>query len=72
MLESEPCEFCAQGIVVKRNEAMAFHQQTDRGSVFCTVTIAVGVCDQCGMKTWDEAAEAIIEAAVQQEYEKLK
>jgi hypothetical protein len=31
----------------------------------------VAVCECCGSREWDEAAEAIIEDAVRQEYEKL-
>jgi hypothetical protein len=34
--------------------------------------IPVGVCDHCGSKSWEEAAEAIIEEAVRKEYEKLR
>jgi hypothetical protein len=29
------------------------------------------ICDHCGLKTWDYDAEAIIEDAVLQEYERL-
>jgi hypothetical protein len=31
----------------------------------------MGICDHCGSKTWDDDAEAIIEEAVRQEYQKL-
>jgi hypothetical protein len=65
------CELCRRGNVVRRSEEMSFHQWTDRGYVFCRVTIPIGVCDQCGTKNWDEAAEAVIEQAVRQEYDKL-
>jgi hypothetical protein len=30
------------------------------------------ICAKCGMKTWDEAAEAVIEQAVRQAYDKLR
>jgi hypothetical protein len=69
--DREICQLCRQGDVIKRSEEMSFHQWTDRGYVFCRVTIPLGVCRHCGMKSWDEAAEAIIEQAVRQEYEKL-
>jgi len=29
------------------------------------------ICDDCGLKTWGHDAEAIIENAVRQEYERL-
>jgi hypothetical protein len=68
---AEVCVFCGQGNVIMRNEDITFHQQTDRGPVYCRVTIPVAVCEQCGEKSWDEAAEAIIEAAFRREYGKL-
>ena len=68
---AEICELCQRGHVIKRSELMRFHQWTDRGYVFCEVTIPVGICDQCGMKSWNEAAEAVIEQAVRQAYERL-
>ena len=68
----ELCEFCQQGSLITRDEQMSFHQWTDRGTVSCRVTIPMKVCDTCGMKTWDEAAEALIEQAVSQAYDKLQ
>jgi hypothetical protein len=35
------------------------------------VRIPMGTCDGCSARSWDEAAEAIIEQAVRQAYEKL-
>ena len=67
----ELCAFCGQGKVIKRTEEMAFHQETDRGSVFCRVTIPMGICDRCGAKSWDAAAETIIDEAVRREFDKL-
>jgi hypothetical protein len=69
--DAEICEFCQQGNVVKRNEPMSFHQWTDRGYVFCSVTIPMGICDRCGTKALDEAAEVIIEQAVREAYDRL-
>ena len=65
------CAFCRQGTIMVRDEALAFHQSTDRGSVLCRVVIPMGVCDRCGNRSWDEQAEAIIEEAVVREYQKL-
>ena len=44
---------------------------TDRGFVTCGVTVPIGVCDNCGAKTLDQDAEAVLEAAVQKAYEQL-
>ena len=69
--ETDRCDFCEQGKVMKRNETLAFHQWTSRGYVFCKVAIPVGTCDRCGAKSWDEAAEALMEQAVRREYDRL-
>jgi hypothetical protein len=69
--EAEICDLCQRGNVVKRNEPMSFHQWTDRGYVSCVVTIPMGICDSCGTKSWDEAAEAVIEEAVREAYDRL-
>lgn len=66
------CDFCKRGRVVTRSERLTFHQWTDRGYIRCQVTIPIGVCDHCGAKTWDEAAEAIIEEAARREQDKLR
>jgi hypothetical protein len=68
---SSSCNFCKTGHVDKRRESIAFRQQTTKGYVRCRVVIPVAVCECCGSREWDEAAEAIIEDAVRQEYEKL-
>jgi hypothetical protein len=65
------CELCGRGRKIKRNEALAFHQWTDRGYVFCRVTIPMGTCDLCNAKSWDEAAESVIEEAVRKAYDQL-
>jgi hypothetical protein len=65
------CELCHRGHAVKQRERMRFHQWTDRGYVLCEVTIPVGICGRCGMKSWDEAAEAIIEQAVREARDRL-
>lgn len=68
----ERCEFCHHGSLITRDEAMSFHQWTDRGYVSCKVRIPMKVCGRCGMKTWDEAAETVIEQAVKQAYDRLR
>ena len=70
--EANECDLCRTGKVIRRNEQLAFDQKTDRGTVFCKLTIPISVCERCGAKSWDAAADAIIEAAVRQEYDKLR
>jgi len=68
---TDRCDLCKQGGVLKRNETLVFHQWTSRGYVSCKVEIPIGTCDRCGAKTWDDAAEALMDEAVRQEYDKL-
>jgi hypothetical protein len=70
--DADLCDFCGQGKVIKRSEGISFRQETDRGTVSCAVTIPIGFCDRCGAKSWDAAAEAIIQGAVRREYDKLR
>ena len=65
------CDFCKGGPVITRNQHITFHQWTDKGYVYCRALIPVGVCESCGSKNWDEAADSIIEEFVRQEYKKL-
>jgi hypothetical protein len=65
------CDFCKRGRVITRQEDIAFHQWTDKGYVFCEVSIPIGVCEQCGAKNWNEAADAIINDAVRQQYDRI-
>jgi hypothetical protein len=65
------CDFCRHGKVITRNDKISFHQKTNRGYVFCEVTIPTGTCDGCGARSWDEGAEAIIAEAVRRASEKL-
>ena len=69
---AEVCAFCKRGSVVTRAEELAFHQWTSRGYIRCKVTIPMGVCEQCGAKSWDEAAETLIEEAARREQDKLQ
>jgi hypothetical protein len=69
--EAVVCVLCNRGITVRTLQEMAFRQWTSKGYVSCRVTIPISVCPACGARNWDEAAEAIIEEAVQQEVDKL-
>jgi hypothetical protein len=69
--EMETCELCRTGKIGKAEEAMTFHQWTDKGNITCTVTIPMGICDNCGAKIWNEETETAIEQAVKREYDKL-
>lgn len=65
------CDHCQRGRMVNRTQEIAFHQWTDKGYVYCTATIPVLICDECGTRTWDEQAEEVIERAVKEAYDKL-
>lgn len=65
------CELCGRRSKITREEELAFSQWTDRGYVSCRVTIPVSTCGFCKTRSWDETAEAAIEAAVRQAYDQL-
>ena len=67
----QDCDFCKIGHVARHSQQIAFRQFTDKGYVYCCTTVPVGLCDRCGARHWNADAEAIIEAVVQQEYDKL-
>jgi len=68
----ELCDFCKAGQLIERTQLIAFHQWTDKGYIFCRATVLIGVCDKCGSRNWDDIAEATIDEAVRQAYEKLR
>ena len=70
--DADICDICRQGRIASSSQELAFHQWTDRGYVFCRVSIPVATCDRCGARSWDEAAEGLIEDAVRIEYGKLQ
>ena len=70
--DTDLCDFCKVGRLVTRDEEIAFHQLTNRGYIYCRVTVPMGICDRCEAKTLGEAAEAIIDEAVRRELEKLR
>ena len=69
--DADICDICRQGRIAKKSQELAFHQWTDRGYVFCRVSIPIATCDRCGARSWDEAAEAIIEDSVRRAYDNL-
>jgi hypothetical protein len=69
--DAQRCDLCKTGNIIKRKEQIEFRQWTDKGYVFCRTVIPIGVCDHCGSRNWDHAAEPIIEEAVRKQYEKM-
>jgi hypothetical protein len=58
-------------MVVKTMQELAFRQRTRKGYVLCRVNIPVAICANCGAKSWDREADAIIDEAVNREVDKL-
>ena len=69
--EAEVCDLCHRGAVVRTAREIAFHQWTSKGNVFCRLTVPMAICPTCGARNLDEAAEAMIDEAVQREIDKL-
>jgi hypothetical protein len=69
--EGDTCPFCKRGTLSWQDQELAFHQRTSKGYVFCRVTVGVGICNSCGLKSLTDVAEAMIEDAVRREFEKL-
>jgi hypothetical protein len=59
--EDEPiiCEYCKKGRVTKRMEGMGFRQWSDKGYIHCRVTILIGTCDNCHVKSLDPGSNAV-------------
>ena len=72
--EEEPvtCDICRKGRVLKRMEAMAFRQSSDKGYVRCDVTVLIGTCEACGAKSLDPGSTKLLDEAFQREYAKLR
>jgi hypothetical protein len=66
------CEICKQGRVTKRMEEMAFRQWSDKGYIHWRVTILIGTCDNCRVKSLDPGSNKILDEAFQREYDKLR
>jgi hypothetical protein len=69
--DDERCVFCRVGSLIRSDREIAFKQWTDKGYLFCRVTIPMEICDHCGSKTWHDDAEAIIDETVREEYKKM-
>ena len=67
----EACNFCRQGRVIARHEEIAFRQMTDKGYVYCRVTVPVGRCNRCGAGSIGEDATRIMDEAVRRAYDAL-
>jgi hypothetical protein len=67
----DPCDQCKRGRLVQHNQELRFIQYTNKGYMPCRAVVPMWVCDTCGAKTWDETAEAIIEEAIQREYDEF-
>jgi len=70
-VESETCILCEQAHVLEENREIDFRQHTDKGEVLCRVAVQFNVCPQCGFEYWDDHAEAALDEAVREAYEKL-
>jgi hypothetical protein len=68
---AERCILCKTGTIAQSEQDLAFKERTDKGYVFCRVTILMDICDHCGAKSWDHDADAIMDNAVRREYERL-
>lgn len=69
--ETGVCDICNRGIAVQTTQEIAFYQWTSKGYILCRVIIPVTTCPECGARSWDEAAEEMIEEAVNREVDKL-
>jgi len=69
--ESVPCAICKTGRVTKRMEQITFRQMSNKGYVHCSVTVLVGICDNCRTKSIDPEAEKVFGEAFKREYDKL-
>lgn len=65
------CEICKKGHVTQRTEELAFRQWSNKGYIHCLVTILMGTCDHCGVKSLGPGSEKILDEAFQREYSKL-
>ena len=69
---TEKCAFCNRDQLVDLTKEITFHQYTDRGYVTCRVVVPMKICDHCGAQNWDDRADAIMDEAVRQAYDKLR
>ena len=67
----EGCPLCKYHQTVRVTIDLAFHQMTDRGRATCCVAVRPSICPRCGFECLDAEAEARLDEAVRQEYNKL-
>lgn len=66
------CELCRTGIVTWSAREIILRQWSDRGYVRFHATLPVGKCAQCLGQSFDAESDAILDAAFQCEYNKLR
>ena len=69
--DAERCDFCKQGRVVTHKQLIAFRQWSDKGYIQCRVTVLVGTCDKCRVKSLEPGSDKILDEAFRREYDKL-
>ena len=67
----EECPVCEFPQTVKVMIDLTCHQMTDRGRVTCHLVLPVYCCPHCGFEVLDAEGEAMVDAAVRREYDKL-
>src|SRR5262249_52585527 len=67
----EGCPLCKYRRMVRVTSELTFRQMTDRGRVTCCIALPRSICPRCGFQILDEEAEAMLDEAVRQEYNKL-
>lgn len=71
MPTGDSCDFCRKGRVHWGVEQLSFRQWSDKGYVYCRISLPVGTCDNCGSKTLQPGSDALFEEAFRREYGKL-
>ena len=65
------CDFCGRGPLAWQMEEIAFRQWSDKGYIRGRVTLPVGTCAHCQMKSLDNDSNLAFDAAFRREYDKL-
>ena len=69
--ESDPRSNCKRGRMAGEGRPLAVRDETDDGYGHCQVAVALKIYTRCGFASWDAAAEAAIERAVDRHYARL-
>jgi len=67
----ERCPNCKYRQMVRGMISLTFHRMTDRGRVTCYLALPHCICPSCGFKWLDAEAEAMMDEAVRQAYDRL-